>query len=205
MVELSIPRSHAPDSRRAQRDRLLAWRTSWPAADRVAANERIVSTLQGLVCDFQDVGVIAVYWAIRGEPELPPVEARDYWGCCALALPRVRARDEPLEFGLWRDCGVIRQDRWGIGTPEPFEAVEPALLILPCVGFDRRGFRLGYGGGFYDRTLAVRKVPTIGLAYDRCELDDFKPQPHDRPLDLIVTESRVIRPGFDDDHPAVRR
>lgn len=194
MVESRIPRTHPPESRREQRDRLLAWRRSWSTADRFAANERIASSLRKLVADFRGAGAIAVYWAIRGEPELPSVEARDYWGGRTLALPRVRARDEPLEFGLWERSSAISLDRWGIGTPEPFEPVEPALLIIPCVGFDRHGYRLGYGGGFYDRTLAARSIPTIGVAYDGCELIDFVPEAHDRPLDLIVTERRVIRP-----------
>ena len=196
MVESSIPRSHESESREAQRARLLAWRTSWPAADRLAASARIVSRLRDLIADFRDAGVIAAYWAIRAEPELPRAEARGYWAGRTLALPRVRARDEPLEFGLWHPSSMISLDRWGIGTPEPFEPAEPSLLIIPCVGFDRRAYRLGYGGGFYDRTLAARSVPTVGVAYDQCELDDFEPQAHDRPLDLIVTESRVIRPSL---------
>ncbi len=196
MVALSIPRTPAPDLRRAQRERLIAWRMSWQSCDRSAANERIVACLRRLLADSAEPGAIGVYWAIRGEPELPSVEARDYWGTRALALPRVKARGEPLDFGLWRSSADLAFDRWGIATPEPFEHIEPALLIIPCIGFDVRGYRLGYGGGFYDRTLAARSIPTIGVAYDRCELDDFEPQAHDRPLDLIVTESRVIRaPG----------
>ena len=70
----------------------------------------------------------------------------------------------------------------------------PDLLIVPCVGFDSRGYRLGYGGGHYDRTLSRHPVKTVGVAWDACELSDFVPGAHDRPLDVIVTESRVM-PG----------
>jgi 5-formyltetrahydrofolate cyclo-ligase len=194
MIESSIPRTAQRDWRRDQRDRLIARRISWPAAHRAAAVEAIVFALRQLLPAAGTPEVIGVYWSIRGEPELPRVEDRGYWGQHRLALPRVSARDEPLEFGHWRSSSAVSLDRWGIGTPEPFELIEPSLLIIPCVGFDRRGYRLGYGGGFYDRTLAERSIPAIGVAYDCCELEDFEPHAHDRPLDVIVTESRVIRP-----------
>jgi len=193
MVLTSITRTDVTRSRLAQRERLLAVRASWPAADRTIAARAIADSLHRRLADFTAPTVIGVYWAIRAEPELPKVEARQYWGLHTLALPRVRARGEPLEFGLWRPSASISRDRSDIGTPDPFEPIEPQLLIIPCVGFDRRGYRLGYGGGFYDRTLAARNVPTIGVAFDRCELDDFEPLAHDQPLDMIVTESRVIR------------
>jgi len=192
MVLSSIPRTGVSGSRQAQRECLLALRVSWSAAERTIAARAIAQSLHRLLADFTAPTVSGVYWAIRGEPDLPKVEDRRYWNAHILALPRVRARDEPLEFGLWHPSTSTRLDRWGIGTPDPFERVEPQLLIIPCVGFDRRGYRLGYGGGFYDRTLATRTVPTIGVAFDQCELDDFEPLAHDRPLDLIVTESRVI-------------
>lgn len=195
MVSSSIPRTDVSGSRQAQRARLLASRLAWPAAERKSAVKAILASLHQLLADLTAPSVIGVYWAIRAEPELPGAEDRPYWHPHALALPRVRAREAPLEFGLWRPSAPIILDRWGIGTPDPFEPVEPARLIIPCVGFDRRGYRLGYGGGFYDRTLATRRIPTIGVAFDRCELDDFEALPHDRPLDLIVTESRVIRSG----------
>ncbi|MCL4746977.1 MAG: 5-formyltetrahydrofolate cyclo-ligase, partial [Burkholderiaceae bacterium] len=72
------------------------------------------------------------------------------------------------------------------------------LIVIPCLGFDARGHRLGYGGGYYDRTLAARALATIGVAYDCLEVRGFDAQPHDRVLDWIVTESRVLaglRPG----------
>ncbi len=84
---------------------------------------------------------------------------------------------------------------WGAALPDPFEPVTPTLLLVPCVGYSEGGLRLGYGGGFYDRTLASLRVPTIGLAYDACEVTDLAPEPHDVPMDCIITEQRILRPG----------
>ena len=86
-------------------------------------------------------------------------------------------------------------DRFGIAVPEPFEPVRPALLVIPCVGFDRRGWRLGYGGGFYDRTLAGLDAAAVGVAFEEAEVDGFAPQPHDRRLDAVVTPRAVWWPA----------
>ena len=123
---------------------------------------------------------------------MPDRAAEHVWGGRTLALPRVVGRDRPLEFGHWSTACTLQFDRWGIATPEPFRVLQPDLLIIPCIGYDRSGFRLGYGGGFYDRSLAARPIATIGIAFDACELGDFVVQDHDRPLDVIVTEQRVV-------------
>ena len=138
-------------------------------------------------------GVLGVYWPIHGEPDLRP--CREHWRSRGqtLALPRVGA-DGVLEFGCWENDEALRPDRFSIPVPDPFRPVVPDLLIVPCVGFDSRGYRLGYGGGHYDRTLSRHPVKTVGVAWDACELSDFAPGAHDRPLDVIVTESRVM-PG----------
>jgi len=77
-------------------------------------------------------------------------------------------------------------------VPHPFVAVRPDVIVAPCVGFDPRGWRLGYGAGYYDRTLHGLEVPAAGVAYDVCEAA-FEPGPHDRPLQAIITESRCLR------------
>lgn len=158
------------DAAQALRERLLYW-LSQPA---LAAVE-----------------VLGVYWPIHGEPDLRP--CREHWHSRGqtLALPRVGI-DGGLEFGCWEDDEALRPDRFSIPVPEPFRPVVPDLLIVPCVGFDSRGYRLGYGGGHYDRTLSRSPVKTVGVAWDACELPDFVPGAHDRPLDVIVTESRVV-------------
>ena len=192
MAESSIPRSVDRSLRRLERERLLARRAGLTALWRAQAAEAIACSLAPCIAALSPAAVIAVYWPIRGEPELPTGDRAGFWGGRELALPRVRARDEPLQFGRWPPDAALCFDRWGIATPEPFEPVEPDLLVIPCVGFDRRGFRLGYGAGFYDRTLEARTVPTIGVAWDWSEIDSLAWEPHDRPLDRIITERRVL-------------
>jgi 5-formyltetrahydrofolate cyclo-ligase len=193
MVDLRIPRGEPTASRAEQRKRLLTWRMSLAAAERDAWGRAIARALAGVLAEFGGLAVIGVYWPIRGEPALPAVDDRAFWGERLLALPRVQAPGRPLEFGRWPPGSQILLDRWGIGSPDPFEPIAPDVLVIPCVGYDDRGFRLGYGGGYYDRTLAARRVPTIGVAYERSRLDAFEPQAHDQPLDVIISERRVLR------------
>lgn len=194
MVESSITRTPVDERRTAQRRALLALRAAIPAAERARAEEAIADRLGELLHALDPRAVLGVYWPIRAEPVLPDPSAVHVWGARTLALPRVVGRDRPLEFGHWPAGCALLFDRWGIATPEPFQVLQPDLLIVPCIGYDPSGFRLGYGGGFYDRTLAARPIATIGIAFDVCELSDFIAQDHDRPLDLIVTDQRVVRP-----------
>lgn len=89
---------------------------------------------------------------------------------------------------------------FGALIPEGGEAVDPDVLIVPLLAFDRHGFRLGYGGGFYDRTLeglrARKSILAIGFAYESQEMDEVPIEPTDQPLDLIVTEREVFAPGL---------
>lgn len=176
------------------RNTLIEWRGERTTELRECADPALRERLAGLLrtAPFHDARVLGVYWPIRGEPELGPCLAQWEAQGRALALPRI-GEGGALEFGRWPRGGELRAGRFGIPVPHPFELVEPDLLIVPCVGFDARGYRLGYGGGHYDRTLERRPVAAIGVGYDGCELEGFDAAAHDRPLAAIVTESRVIR------------
>jgi len=120
-----------------------------------------------------------------------------------IALPKVVRSQAPLVFALWRE--VDRLDRGPFGTEQPpddAETVVPETLILPLLAFDRRGFRLGYGGGYYDRTLTVlrarRSVTAIGIAYAVQEVSAVPHDRHDQPLDWIVTDREAIHIGSND-------
>lgn len=190
-----------PGQRRALRQRLIDARLGLPGAAREAAQQALARRLDALVQGLAAAGprapaapgdapILGVFVASRGEPDL--AELYDRWRARGwrLALPRVVARDAPLEFGAWpRGAGLV-PDRFDIPVPEPFVPVRPTLLVVPCVGFDARGWRLGYGGGFYDRTLAVLEVPAVGVAFDGARVD-FEPAAHDRPLAAVVTPSAV--------------
>lgn len=190
-----IPRTvEAEAERREARNTLIAWRRSMVPEVRRAADAAIGERVDRLLATTAPFGsaVVGAFWPVRGEPDLRESMARWHAAGCTLALPRVVGLDRALAFGRWIPGATMRTAEFDIPVPEPFEALQPSLLIVPCVGFDARGYRLGYGGGFYDRTLGEHSLPAIGVAYDRCEIERFVPGAHDRRMAAIVTEARTI-------------
>ena len=109
-----------------------------------------------------------------------------------VALPRTPARGLPLAFHRWDEGDTLRPERFGTMTASG-PAVRPDLLLVPLLAFDRQGRRLGYGGGFYDRTIAAMPgIATIGCAYAVLELAEVPAGPHDMPLDAIATETEFV-------------
>ena len=98
-----------------------------------------------------------------------------------------------MEFWSWRRGERLVRGEWDIPVPKARDLVLPELLIVPLVGFDAAGFRLGYGAGFYDRTLAasIPRPRTIAVGFSSAELPTIHPQPHDIPMDVIVTEQGI--------------
>lgn len=142
-------------------------------------------------------GILGVYWPIRGEPDLRACYALLAEQGVPLALPIVVARDAPLRFLSWEPGDAMIKDSFGVAIPASGEEVQPDALLIPCVGFNEQRYRLGYGGGFYDRTLAsLRPKPfTVGLAYDFAYVPDMQPESHDVPLDAILADTGVMWPG----------
>lgn len=141
-------------------------------------------------------GIVAAYWPIRDELDSRPLlEALRAKGCCT-ALPMVTGAAEPLLFRSWQLGDPLDLARFNTRVP-PATAplVDPHIVVAPLVGFDRRGTRLGYGGGFYDRTLAALSKPPlfVGYAYGVQELTIIERGPHDIALDLVVTDRGVIQ------------
>lgn len=135
-----------------------------------------------------NISTVGVYWSIRSEPNLQAayeeLAARDI----RLALPVILAANAPLRFALWRPGDPVRTAAFGTAVPANEIWIEPQALLLPCLGFNRAGFRLGYGGGFYDRTLEHQPRPlTAGIAYSDA-LVEFSAAEHDVALDCIITE-----------------
>ena len=138
------------------------------------------------------------YMAIRTEIDpLPAMEEAAAHG--PVGIPVIVAAGEPLRFARWEPGMVLVEGPFGARIPENPEYFEPELLIVPLVAFSRAGGRLGYGGGFYDRTLeelrARRPTLAIGFAFAAQEDADLPLEPTDQPLDLIVTEAGVIEPA----------
>lgn len=139
------------------------------------------------------VEALGVYWPLKDEPELSAAYAELARLGVRLLLPVVKERAAPLAFAQWRIGEAMVKDTMGVAVPAElrFEAMPPALLV-PCLGFNAQGYRLGYGGGFYDRTLEHAPRPrTVGVAY-ACLQGDFGSDAHDVALDCIVTERGVI-------------
>ena len=133
--------------------------------------------------------VVGVYWPIRGEPDLHATYAALIARGVQLALPVVVSKGAPLQFVRWTPGEAMIKDSFGVPSPASGEIVSPQALLVPCVGYTRARLRLGYGGGFYDRTLAANPRPTtIGISYTEA-LVEFDSAIHDIALDRIFTES----------------
>lgn len=139
--------------------------------------------------------VLAGYIPIRSEMSpLPAMEAHPGPVC----VPVVTALHQPLQFYRWSPGAQMVEGRFGTHIPAIADHVVPDVLIVPLLAYDARGYRLGYGGGFYDRTLAqlrgMSKVLAIGLAYSAQQQDIVPTEPTDERLDLIVTEAGIFKP-----------
>ena len=138
---------------------------------------------------------IGAYWPIKGEFDALPALFR--WSEAApdrrIGLPVVDRQTRQLRFQLWYPGCEMEDDAYGIPKPKDTPVFEPQLLLVPCVGYGPRGVRLGYGGGFYDRTLAALQPRpcTAGLAYSHGFLPWLAAEPHDVPLDAILNEEGV--------------
>lgn len=183
------------DARRRARATLLEARRALPARARLAADAAIRARVAGLLAAraWPLAGrVIAAYWPIHGEPDLRPLFADWTAAGALLALPVVTGRDEPLRFARHAPGDALRAGVHGTFEPAGADWVEPDVVIVPCVGFSSEGWRLGYGGGYYDRTLAGHAGLLLGVAYDECELAGLRPDPHDVALSCIVTQERLV-------------
>ncbi|MCA3260933.1 MAG: 5-formyltetrahydrofolate cyclo-ligase [Telmatospirillum sp.] len=149
--------------------------------------------------DVPQNAVVAAYAAFGGELDpLPLLEALAAKGV-ALALPVVEAKAAPLVFRAWEPGTPLVQHRFGMAEPpRDAPALVPDIVVAPLLAFDRQGYRLGYGGGYYDRTLAaLRKrgrVLAVGIGFALQEMPNVPRAPHDVPLDWIVTERAALAP-----------
>ena len=180
--------------RKAERKRLILARRSLDVATRRMMTARIAAGLDAAVGEVSE-RVIACYWPIRGEPDLRPWIAAQVERGAVCALPVVAERGQPLLFHRWRPGERLWPGHWNIPVPEDPVPVEPDIVIAPLVGFDAGCYRLGYGGGFFDRTLARLRgrARAIGVGYASARLAMIFPQWHDVPMDRLVTEEGICR------------
>ena len=134
---------------------------------------------------------VGVFSAIQAEPQLNPAYAQMHALGIKLALPIVMKKNMPLQFSQWTPNDLMVKDDYGISIPANFKFTSPNVLLIPCVGFNQHGYRLGYGGGFYDRTLAVHPRPlAVGIAYQLSETK-FEATKYDIAMDMIITENGI--------------
>ena len=184
--------------RRSLRQRLLQQRLHLPPDTRQQSANNIATHLETLFRQLQQPvagNTLSFYWPIRQEPELWP--AMQFWqaGGGRLALPVISTADAAMQFRLWHAQTPMQADRFGIPTPQQGEWCHPAIILLPGLAFDDAGYRLGYGGGYFDRTLATLEPRPllIGVFYEFQRLRSTYPMAHDQRLDYVVTELGVGR------------
>jgi 5-formyltetrahydrofolate cyclo-ligase len=178
--------------RHQQRQVLINARQTRSAAERATWTQAIQATIDALLPDVEGKA-IALYWPFRGEPDLRPwMNALVARGANCL-LPVVAAKAQPLSFRSWRQGEPLERGVWGIPIPAAGQDIKPSIVIAPVVGFDEGGFRLGYGGGYYDRTLAglTPKPLVIGVGFELQKMESIRPQWHDIAMDAVVTEVRT--------------
>ncbi|QDF95653.1 5-formyltetrahydrofolate cyclo-ligase [Azoarcus sp. DD4] len=188
--------SASPDDiaalRRSARERAIAAREALSPSRRAELTARIEGHLDMLAERFAP-RVLAFCWPYRGEPDLRAWVTR--WLAAdrerRAALPVVLDKATPLGFRRWTPDAVLTPDRHGIPYPAAGEALVPDLALVPLNAFDAAGFRLGYGGGYFDRTLAEIDPVAVGVGFECGRVDSVFPQGHDQPMHWIVTEAGV--------------
>jgi len=184
-----------PTDRDALRQRLVAARQALP--DRLERAVSLQSVLRVWLVGRTERS-IGAYWPIKGEFDALPALYRWTEGAPEgvtrrIGLP-VKDRDSgSLRFHVWYPGCPMELDAYDIPKPKDTDRFAPQLLLVPCVGFGPGGLRLGYGGGFYDRTLATLdpRPFTVGVGYSHGFIPWLEAEPHDVPLDAILTENGV--------------
>ena len=195
----SAPGVPSPDDlahwRKNERVRLIERRLAVPAATRKRIAESVATHLDRLVEPAPDT-VVSLYWPFRGELNLRGWMQRVFERGARVALPIVEAKARPLTFREWTPDTTLVPGVWNIPVPAEGDVLDPTVIISPLVGFDPEGYRLGYGGGFFDRTLAAMHARelrplVIGVGHSGAAIATIHPQPHDIPMSIIVTEQGV--------------
>ena len=182
--------------RKDRRAELIAVRVALELAQRKELDTRITALLEAGF-PVPTGAVIGFCWPYRGEFDARFAVRRWREAGALAALPEVVERARPLRFREWWPGAPMRRGVYGIPVPDGTDLLLPDFAMVPMNGFDRLGYRLGYGGGYFDRTLAAlgRRVLAIGVAYEALRLPTIHPQPHDLPMDFVVTEAGIFRAG----------
>jgi 5-formyltetrahydrofolate cyclo-ligase len=182
--------------RREMRARMIDARLGIPAEEHERSSRAIENRIEGILEPLPP-RTLSAYWPFKAEVDLRPLMRRLQARGWITALPSVVRRRSPLEFLEWTDGMEMDLGPYDIPVPRSHKVVRPDVVIAPLVAFDRNNYRLGYGSGFFDITLAELKPPplTIGVGFEITGVETIYPLPTDVPLNLIVTEAGVWKPG----------
>ncbi|HEV8026796.1 MAG TPA: 5-formyltetrahydrofolate cyclo-ligase [Stellaceae bacterium] len=185
---------HIEKWRRQERRRLLAERlTVRPEQHRrwsAAIESRLSPLLNGLPGT-----VIGLYWPVRAEFDARPLAAGLRERGRMTALPAVIERGGRLEYRIWEGDAEVIEGLYGIPVPKERWLANPGIVVVPVVGFDAANYRLGYGGGYFDRTLAALEPRplAVGVGFEAARLETVFPRSHDIAMDIVVTEACLQR------------
>ncbi len=182
--------------RKGQRGELIAARVAVAPAQRKTWGERITTLLEtGFAVP--SGAVVGFCWPYKGEFDARFVVRHWCQQGLTAALPEVVEKAHPLQFRKWWPSAPMRPGVYDIPVPDGTEVLLPDVMVVPMNGFDEQGYRLGYGGGYFDRTLAALqgRVLTIGVSFEVLRLPTIHPQWHDIPMDFVVSEAGIYRAG----------
>jgi 5-formyltetrahydrofolate cyclo-ligase len=178
--------------RKEQRARLIAERMAVPVAERRAWSAALEAHLERVIAE-RGPRSVGFYWPFKAEFDPRPLIGRLFAGGIGAALPAVLAPKTAMEFRRWTPESAMDSGVYDIPVPRDRDVVVPDLVLAPVVGFDAERYRLGYGGGYFDLTLAALQPRplAIGVGYELARLATVYPQPHDIPMSEVVTEAGI--------------
>jgi 5-formyltetrahydrofolate cyclo-ligase len=183
------------DDKRALRSAMMARRRAIDAGERRKAADDLVEMWR-LERPVKTPAVVSGFWPMAEELDIRPLMTALFEQGCQIALPVVVAKKQPLIFRAWRPGDVLEAGVFGTLHPSPqSEVLEPDALIVPLLAVDEEGWRLGYGGGFYDRTLegfrARKSVTAVGVGFNTQIVPEVPHGPDDQRLDWLLTDKRA--------------
>jgi 5-formyltetrahydrofolate cyclo-ligase len=178
--------------RKQLRQRLISERQNLTSNERDEIERRCLAEIQQYL-QTREPGILGLYWPIKGEIDcrsLAPALIQQGWTLC---VPIINSDSQCLDFALWTPDTPMIVGSWNIPVPEQQTLLIPDHFLVPLVGFDKQNFRLGYGGGYYDRTLAAidKPVHTIGIGMECGRFESIQPQEWDIPMDKVITEKGI--------------
>lgn len=178
--------------RQQQRQRLLEDRAGLSPAERETIQQHCLQNIAAYLAQCEPC-TLGLYWPIKGELDCRDLAEDLISNGWELAVPVMNEETRTLSFARWQPGTPMHPGAWNIPIPVDIELLQPVRYLVPLVGFDEANYRLGYGGGYYDRTLAnIRtRVETIGVGMEMGRCQTIHPHEHDIPMNVIITEAGV--------------